>query len=139
MVGGSLRFSHRSVSTYRYRRIMAPSKKNNAPSDESAVKNADPVQIARFVTTIKNAEQQIGEHIVAALQHADPVAVLTTVVVGPGGEQHLVSAARNPSKMAEINQLLQSAIDEREDEELCFGFHCLVKPKRTAETDSTTE
>lgn len=91
--------------------------------------NASRAEIARFVTTIKNAEQQIGEHVVAALQHADTVAVLTTVVIGLDGQQHIVSAALNPSKMAEINQLLQSAAEERQDEELCFGFHCLLKPK----------
>lgn len=79
--------------------------------------------------TIKNAEQQIGEHVVEALRHADTVAVLTTVIIGPGGEQHIVSAALNPSKMAEINRLLASAVDEREEEEPCFGFHCLLNPK----------
>ena len=85
--------------------------------------------MTRFVTTIKNAEQQVGEHIIRALKHSDTVAVITTVVMGPDGQQHVVSAALNPDRMQQVEELLQAAADEREDEEPCIGFHCLVKPK----------
>ncbi len=95
-----------------------------------AAQNAQPGDIARFVTTIKNVEQQVGEHVIKALQHGDTVAVITTVVIGPGGQQHIVSAALNPSKTAEVNALLESAAEEREEEVMCIGFHCLVKPKQ---------
>jgi hypothetical protein len=91
--------------------------------------NASEAEVARFVSTIKDADQQVGEHVIRALQHADTVAVLTTVVVGPGGQQHIVSAALNPAKMAQVNSLLQSATEEREEEVMCVGFHCLIKPK----------
>jgi hypothetical protein len=87
-------------------------------------------KIAQFVTTIKNAEQQVGEHIITALQHADTVAVLTTVVLGADGRQHIVSAALNPERMQQVQEILREAEREREDEEPCLGFHCLVKPKR---------
>ena len=86
-------------------------------------------QVARFVSKIKNLDVQIGEHVLAALQHPDTVAVLTTIVVGPGGEQHIVSAALNPQRMSQVNELLEEAQQERVDDEVCFGFHCLVKPK----------
>jgi hypothetical protein len=89
----------------------------------------DREKIAQFVTTIKNAEQQIGEHIVTALQHADTVAVLTTVVVGPDGQQRVVSAALNPTRLQQVQEILTAAEQEREEEEPCVGFHCLVKPK----------
>ncbi len=92
--------------------------------------NASSQQVARFVSKIKNLDQQIGEHVVQALQHADTVAVLTTIVVGPSGDQHIVSAALNPTKMAQINELLQEAVEERIDDEICLGFHCLLKPKQ---------
>ncbi len=93
------------------------------------VQNATAAEIARFVSTIKNAEQQVGEHIIKALQHADTVAVLTSVVIGPDGQQHIVSAALDPARTRQINALLNSAVEEREDEEMCVGFHCLIKPK----------
>ncbi len=94
--------------------------------------NVDSNQIAQFVTTIKNAEQQVGEHIIQALQHEDTVAVITTVVVGDDGQQRVVSAALNPARLQQVQDLLQAATDEREEEEPCVGFHCLVKPKQTS-------
>lgn len=89
----------------------------------------DRARIAQFVTTIKNAEQQIGEHIIQALQHADTVAVLTTVALGPDGQQRVISAALNPTRMKQVQDILRAAEAEREEEEPCFGFHCLVKAK----------
>ncbi len=94
--------------------------------------NVDANQIAQFVTTIKNAEQQVGEHIIAALQHDDTVAVLTTVALGSDGQQRVVSAALNPERMQQVQEILQAADEEREDEIPCVGFHCLIKPKKKA-------
>ena len=101
-------------------------------SHENQVRPADEVdnqQIAQFVTTIRNAEAQVGEHVIRALQHADTVAVLTTVAIGPDGQQRVISAALNPERMQQVQEILKSAEDERIDEEPCVGFHCLVKPK----------
>lgn len=105
-----------------------PAADPNAAQPQEAT-NIGPAEMARFVTTIKNAEQQVGEHVIRALQHGDTVAVLTTVVVGPGGQQHIVSAALNDQKTAQVNALLQGAVEEREEETMCVGFHCLIKPK----------
>ncbi len=99
------------------------------PAEIRATNDVDPNQLKHFVTTIKNAEQQVGEHIIKALQHGDTVAVLTTVMVGPDGVQRIVSAALDPKRMAQVNEILQSAAKERESQEPCFGFHCLIKPK----------
>ncbi len=95
-----------------------------------ATNDVDPNQLTHFVTTIKNAEQQVGEHIIKALQHGDTVAVLTTVIVGPDGTQRIVSAALDPRRLTQVNEILRSAQQEREEQEPCFGFHCLVKPKK---------
>ncbi len=101
---------------------------NDEPQQQVA-QNATSQQVARFVSRIKNLEHQVGEHVVQALQQPDTVAVLTTIVVGPSGDQHIVSAALNPTKMAQINALLQDAVEERVDDEICLGFHCLLQPK----------
>jgi PleD family two-component response regulator len=99
------------------------------PQSQRVPHNLSGQQAARFVSKIKNLEQQVGEHVVAALQHQDTVAVITTVVAGPSGEQHIVSAAINPQLMAQVNALLYAAEQERVDDEICLGFHCLLKPK----------
>ncbi len=107
----------------------------NAPEDtpprqsQRVPQNLSGQQVVRLVSKIKGLELQVGEHVVAALQQPDTVAVLTTVVAGPSGEQHIVSAAINPERMSIINELLSEAEMEREDDQICFGFHCLVKPK----------
>jgi hypothetical protein len=108
-------------------------------SPSQKVQNVSAQEISHFVTSIKNVEQQIGEHIIQALQHADTVAVLTTVVVGPGGEQHIISASLNPARAAQINMLLQSAVEEREEEIPCVGFHCLIQPKTAASSQPDPE
>ncbi len=108
----------------------APDSDTSPGVEKQHAQNLPPDEMARFVTSIKNPTQQIGEHVLAALQHPNTMAVLTTVVVGPGGQQHLVSAALDPVKVAQINYLLDSAVEQYEDEEACIGFHCLVNPKK---------
>jgi hypothetical protein len=112
-----------------------PEPKNPAPQSprrSQSVQVADKVdssQIAHFVMTIKNAEQQVGEHIIAALQYPDTVAVLTTAVMTPDGQQRVVSAALNAERMQQVQEILNAAGEEREEEDPCVGFHCLVKPR----------
>ncbi|MEM7475945.1 MAG: hypothetical protein AAF483_13210 [Planctomycetota bacterium] len=106
----------------------------DSPADGAV--NLSEQQMVQFVTSIKNPVQQMGEHVLGALQQPNTVAVLTTVVTGPGGEKHIVSAALNPEQVAQVNALLQSASTEREDEEICMGFHCMVKPKVAPGSDS---
>ena len=116
----------------------APPTGDQGPLVRPQVQPADQVdkkQMAQFVTTIKNAEQQVGEHIIRALGHTDTVAVITTVVTGQNGQQHVVSASLNPDRMKQVQDLLQAATEEREDEEPCVGFHCLVNP-RNGNSDS---
>lgn len=95
------------------------------------VVNAGVTELKRFVSTITNAEQPVGEHINRALQHPDTVAVITSVLVGPEGQQHLVSAALDPTRAAPVNVLLHSAFEQWEPEEPCVSFHCLLTPKRS--------
>ncbi len=95
----------------------------------SIVEHVDPKQIKRFVTQIKSAEQQVGEHIVRALQDDETVAVLTTVVVGGDGGQHFVSAALDPGILQQVQHLLREAQSQRDEEVPCIGFHCLLKRK----------
>ena len=110
---------------------------NERPQDPEktpqVVQKVDKQKLQHFVTTIKSAEQQVGENIVQALRHDGTVAVLTTVVIGPDGQQRIVSAALKPQMMARVQEMLAGAQQERVEEEPCVGFHCLTRPKSTEE------
>ncbi|WP_039961835.1 hypothetical protein [Rhodopirellula europaea] len=116
--------------------------KQPGPEDMSNFRVANPpdsAQLTQFVTTIKNAEQQVGENIIEALKHPGTVAVLTTAVLGPDGQQRVLSMALDADRMSQVQEILQTSVEEREDEERCYGFHCLVKTKAAKEQPSTDE
>lgn len=98
----------------------------------------DAGQIQQFITEIKSAETQVGEHIITALQDPDNVAVITTVVIGPDGKQRIVSAALNPGMMQEVQKLLIDAQREREEDVPCVGFHCYTRPRNRSQDESTS-
>ncbi|KAA5547039.1 hypothetical protein FYK55_01065 [Roseiconus nitratireducens] len=116
---------------------------SDGPHDEQAA-SSPPTQVTphdqqsgpirQFVSTIKNAEQQVGEHIIRALEHDDTVAVLTTVAIGPDGQQHLISAALDPERMSLVQEILAEANRHRDPEEPCLGYHCLIEPKRGSDS-----
>jgi hypothetical protein len=99
------------------------------PALPNVVQHADEGQLQHFVTTIKSAEAQIGEHIINALRADNCVAVLTTIVVDSTGRQNIVSAALDPDRMLMVQEALGEAEKERDKEVPCVGFHCYVRPK----------
>lgn len=107
--------------------------KNKNEELPEVIQKVDQQQLQHFVTAIKSAEQQVGENIIRALSHDNTVAVLTTVVMGPQGQQ-IVSAALDPEMMAQVQQILMHARQKRQEEEKCMGFHCFIKQK-----DETSE
>jgi len=109
-----------------------PKGSDNLPA---VAQDVDTDQIKHFVTQIRSAEHQVGEHIINALQDPETVAVLTTVVIGPEGGQHIVSAALDPEMLEEVQKMLLKAEEERDEETPCVGFHCFVKRKPKKETN----
>ena len=107
---------------------MADNKANEADQGWLVnVRKADAPRLKQWVTELKSAERQIGEHIIQALQDEDTVAVLTTAVIGPDGTQRLVSAGLPPSIMQQVQTLLGEAGEERDEDVPCIGFHCFVR------------
>lgn len=111
--------------------------KKQAEKPPEVIQKVDKNELQRFVTAIKSAEQQVGENIIRALSHDDTVAVLTTVVMGPSGQQ-LVSAALNPKMMMQVQQMLMAARIERKEVEQCMGFHCFIEPADNDEDDDAS-
>ena len=106
-----------------------PHDADNLPAVTNQV---DGGQLKQFVTRIKSAEHQVGEHIITALQDPDTVAVLTAVVAAPDGTQAVVSAALDPGMLKQVQKLLHTAEEDRDEEVPCVGFHCLLKKKDEA-------
>lgn len=96
-------------------------------------------QLKHFVTQIRSAEEQVGQHIINALQDDETVAVLTTVVVAPDGGQHMVSVGLDPETMGQVQEFLTQAEDKRDEEVPCVGFHCYVKYKNKEKTSDDTK
>ncbi len=120
--------------TKSHKKESAPEEKVSSgvhPNSCQVTNDVDTSKMAQFATEILNAEEQVGRHIISALQHNDTVAVITTVAIGTDGTQRVVSAALNPERMKQVQEILTQADEEREKEEPCIGFHCLVKPKTT--------
>ncbi len=113
-----------------------PKGSDNLPA---VTQEVDSDQIKHFVTQIRSAEHQVGEHIINALQDPDTVAVLTTVVVGPEGGQHIVSAALDPETLDEVQKMLLKAEAERSEERPCVGFHCFIKRKTKEEANGDSQ
>ena len=83
--------------------------------------------LPRFVTKLSTIEQQVGRHVITALQHEETVAVLTTTVSGAAGDQHLISVPLTPPMLHHVQALLRSAASGATPERIpCVGFHCYV-------------
>jgi hypothetical protein len=118
----------------------SPRPEGTAPSDgQHVVQQVDRQQIRQFVSGIKSVEQQIGEHVVGALQHDDTVAVVTTVVQSIDGSQRIISAGLDPGMLQQVEGMLTQATDQRAEEVPCIGFHCYVKPKDRDEDDTDAD
>ena len=113
-----------------------PAPAGTSGGEEMVLEKPDPAQIRQFVTTIKSAEQQVGEHVIRGLQDGDTVAVLTTVVVDPQGGQRLVSVALDESMLEHARRALHDAQRDREEDVPCVGFHCFTRRKQSTDCET---
>lgn len=96
-------------------------------ADDSVVEEGEE-GLPTYVSNITSIEQQVGTHVIRALQHDGAVGVLTVVQSGgsggaPGG-QRILSVPLDDEMFAEIQQLVTDTQEEQKREVQCFGFHC---------------
>ena len=92
--------------------------------------------LAKFVTKLAPLEEQVGVHVITALQHPNTFAVLTTVATGGGGGQQVVSIALDADRFEQIQKLLAAAPKERKRRVRCVGFHCHFEDDDPADDES---
>ena len=112
-------------------------------ADEPATDEADAADeeeggkgLPKFVTTLASMETQVGTHVIAALQHPETTAVITTVVLGDDGHQRIVSVGLDPETLDAVRDLLGRARKERTDRVPCVGFHCRIQERDMASDEA---
>ena len=88
----------------------------------------------RFVTSLAPVEQQVGVHVIRALQGPETVAVLTTVTMGRDGHQRIISVGLDGALLEQVRVLFDEASEERTERVPCVGFHCRLQD-RDVESD----
>lgn len=87
------------------------------------------------VTHLQSTEQQVGGHVIAALQQPGSVAVLTTVIPRPDG-QSIVSVALDEQTLGQVQDLLANSPNVEELPRVpCVGFHCFLNPNQSDDGD----
>lgn len=92
-------------------------------ADESTPESTGPKQ---YVTPLTAIEHQVGSNVIAALQDPENVAVLSTVMAGPNGHQHVVSIGMGPQVAEKVHALVAEAHGAKRDRVPCVGFHCFL-------------
>jgi len=80
--------------------------------------------LPQFITPLASLEQQVGGHVITALQHPGTIAVLSTVVAGMDGSQQIVSIGLDPGRFSEVQDLLAASMEDQKRRVKCMGFHC---------------
>jgi hypothetical protein len=96
-----------------------------------------PRKTSQYVTRLQSIERQVGEHVLAALEDPEAVAVLTTIASGLRADR-VVSVPLDGNQVADITQILaqaQTEPEEEEDDETTIGFHVILE----AETEDGSE
>ncbi len=100
-----------------------------------------PAGIPHYVTDIRTVERQVGENIIATLQHPETVGVLSAVLHGGIAGQRIVSVPLSQRLFQQVQELLAEAqAEEGEPRDVpCIGFQCVLeereKRKDTDEDD----
>lgn len=92
--------------------------------------------VPRFVTRLTPLEEQVGMHVITALQHPETLAVLTTVAADGTGSQQVVSIPLDANRFAQVQQLLSTAKKKKKRTARCVGFHCSFEDKDVGDEES---
>src|SRR5690606_36027312 len=102
------------------------SKSQESPQDADAPEA--PSSSPQFITRLASIEEQVGVHVIHALQQENNVAVVTTVVPGVDGGQYIVSVGLDAEIFARVQHVLEEA-NEALPRVPCVGFHCFLPTK----------
>ena len=87
--------------------------------------------LTHFVSELKSIEDQVGQHVIAALKHEGTVAVLTAVLpaAGSAGER-IASVPLDQELWTQVQELLMHAGEEKAQDVPCIGFQCVLQDRQ---------
>lgn len=89
--------------------------------------------VPHFVTPLRPIVHQVGEHVLAALEQDETVAVLTTITGSNRGQQ-VVSIPLTAEHVHQVRGLIEEIHESDEPERVpCVGFHCLLDDENESE------
>jgi hypothetical protein len=98
--------------------------KNN--KNDSEQKNEKQDGVPHLVTPLQPIANQVGRHVLGALDQEETVAVLTTVTGSINGQQ-VISIPLTAEHLQQVHVLIQEIHDSDEPEHVpCVGFHCFI-------------
>jgi hypothetical protein len=98
-----------------------------------------PDGMPQFVTKLAPLEEQVGMHVIAALQHPKTFAVLTTVAADGSGSQQIVSIPLDANRFEQIQKLLAASQPARKQRVQCVGFHCHFEDDNAADEEGADD
>ena len=113
---------------------MTENDQNNEVEPIDQQESKDPTgnggSIPTLVTPIQTLAGQVGTHVMAALDHGDTVAVLTTITGSRVGQQ-VVSIPLTAEHVQQVHGLIEEIHESDEPERVpCVGFHCLINQEK---------
>ncbi|MDP7008471.1 MAG: hypothetical protein QGI78_02765 [Phycisphaerales bacterium] len=107
--------------------------KNDSPKNEQEIQKKQEEGIPTFVTPLQPITRQVGEHVLAALEDKETVAVLTTITGSNAGQQ-VISIPLNSKHLQQVHGLIEEIHLSDEPERIpCVGFHCFVDQDESKE------
>jgi hypothetical protein len=96
-------------------------------------KNEEQEGIPHLVTNLRPIAHQVGDHVLAALEQDETVAVLTTVTSSRNGQQ-VVSIPLTSEHVQQVHILIEEIHESDDPEQVpCVGFHCLINKEKPEE------
>jgi len=89
--------------------------------------------VPHFVSPIHTVANQVGEHVLSAMEHEDTVAVLTTITGSALGKQ-VVSIPLTANHVQQVRGIIEEIHSSNEPEHVpCVGFHCCLDQEEAKE------
>jgi phage I-like protein len=89
--------------------------------------------VPHLVSQIQTVANQVGKHVLSAMEHEQTVAVLTTITGSTHGQQ-VISIPLTAEHVQQVHGLIEEIHQSNEPERVpCVGFHCYLEEEESEE------